>query len=146
MIKIINQIREYKENHTDSELFTPDEEKRFCHVLEDVGRPNGVKIKAQTCIPEGVYDVAISRSSRFKKDMILLYNQDNQTVSRFGISFSGVRAHGGNDVDDSEGCPLTAYHSDLEGKVWGRASDDLLVKVQAWMDLGYKVKWVISSI
>ena len=144
-MKIINQIREYKESHTDSELYACDDSERFCYVLEDVGRPNGTKIKSETCIPEGVYNVAISRSSRFKKDMILLYNQEDKTVSRFGVSFSGVRAHGGNDIDDTEGCPLTAYHSDFNGKVWGRASDDLLLKIKNWIDDGQEVLWVISS-
>lgn len=145
-MKIINQIRTYKQDHTDSELYSPTQPTRFCHVLEDVGRPHGVKIDAETCIPEGVYNVIINRSTRFNKDMILLFNQEDKTVYRFGISFSGVRAHGGNDVDNTEGCPLVAYNSDLNGKVWGRASDDLLLIIRDWIDSGEEVRWIISSI
>lgn len=143
-MKIINHIRSYEHDHTEGTLYV--DQDRFCHVLEDVGRPVGVKIKAETCIPEGVYSVAVTRSTRFKKDMILLYNQKDQTVSRFGADFSGVRAHGGNNVDDTEGCPLLNYHTDSKGSQWGRASDDLCAKIVEWIDGGHDVKWVISSI
>lgn len=141
--KFILHIRDYLDEHTEGDLYVEDD--WFCHVLEDVGRPPGVKIDAKTCIPEGVYSVVINRSARFKKDMILLYNQKDKTVSRFGVGFSGVRAHGGNDVDDTEGCPLLNYNTDERGKQWGRASDDLLLKVRGWIDSGYDVLWVITS-
>ena len=144
-MKIINQIREYKKDHTDSDLYIPDHDDRFCYVLEDAGRPNGVKVKAETCIPEGVYNVVISRSARFKKDMILLYNQKDQSVYRYGAKFTGVRVHCGNSMENTEGCPLANYHSDGQGKAWGRASDDLLIKVREWIDSGEEVLWVISS-
>ncbi len=145
-MKIINQIREYKKHHTDSELYLPDHDDRFCYVLEDAGRPNGVKVQAETCIPEGVYRVEISRSNRFKKDMILLYNQEDKSVYRYGARFTGVRVHGGNSIDNTEGCPLANYHSDGEGKAWGRASDDILAKIREWNFIGHVVLWVISSI
>ncbi len=144
--RFINQIREYKKDHTDSDLFVQGKDERFCFVLEDVGRPMGVKIPANTCIPEGVYDVAITYSHRFKREMILLFNAEDQKVYRFGVEFTGVRAHGGNDVDDTEGCPLTAYNSDGNGTVYGRADRELQAIIKDWMDEGFQVKWVISSI
>ena len=144
-MKIINHFREYKQEHTDGELYIPTQSARFCHVLEDIGRPHGVKIDAETCIPEGIYSVIINKSHRFNKDMILLFNQEDKSIYRFGVSFTGVRAHGGNNIHNSEGCPLIAYNSDLNGKIWGRASDDLLLIIQDWIDSGETVKWVISS-
>lgn len=142
-VKFIIHIREYENDHTEGNLFVEDD--WFCHVLEDVGRPDGVKIVAETCIPEGIYNVEISRSTRFKKDMLLLSNTSEKTVVRKGVRFTGVRAHGGNTVDNTEGCPLLNFNTDERGKQWGRASDDLLTKVRGWIDSGYEVKWVISS-
>lgn len=143
MINFLIQIRDYRKDYTQSDLYVDGE--RFCYILEDVGRPHGVKVYAETCIPEGVYDVVVSHSPRFQKDMILLYNAAGQMVKRFGVEFAGVRVHGGNDVDDSEGCPLAAYQTGENGKVWDRASDDLCNKVKQWIDKGEKVKWIITS-
>jgi len=144
MTKIINQIREYHEDYTESELYLPDGN-RFCYVLEDVGRPVGVKVPAQTCIPAGVYRVIVSRSNRWNKDMLLIYNNPaDLSVERGGVKFTGIRPHGGTDVDDSGGCPLCAFHSDHNGKVWKRASDALFEIVKGWIDEGEEVLWVIS--
>ena len=141
---IITTLREYHPSFTESAMYI-DGGNRFCWVLEDVGRPHGVKVPRETCIPEGHYRVVISISSRWNKPMLLLYNTNEQTVERFGVEFTGVRAHGGNDVDDTEGCPLCAYNTDHNGKVWTRASDDLLIKVQQAIDAGEEVHWVITE-
>jgi len=141
---IINQLRTYHEDFTESELFINGND-RFCYVLEDVGRPYGVKVPRETCIPEGHYIVTISISTRWNKPMLLLYNTRERTVERFGVTFTGIRMHGGNDVDDTEGCPLTAYKSDHKGKVWDRASDDLLELVRDAMDNGEKVELFINE-
>lgn len=66
-----------------------------CYTLEDVVRPE--KIKAQTAIPVGEYDVVITMSNRFKKLLPLLRNVPN---------FDGVRIHAGNTDSDTEGCIL----------------------------------------
>lgn len=82
----------------------------FGYTLEDAWRAPGVKIKHETCIPIGQYRITISRSYRWKKDMILVYNTDDYLVSAGGISFSGIRIHGGNTVEDTSGCILIAEH------------------------------------
>ncbi|MFZ3193746.1 MAG: DUF5675 family protein [Moraxellaceae bacterium] len=69
--------------------------KRIAYTLEDVVRP--VKIAARTAIPPGTYDLRISLSNRFKKEL-------PEVLAVPG--FSGVRIHGGNTHENTEGCPL----------------------------------------
>ena len=69
-------------------------------TCEDTDRKleaGGVKIPAHTAIPRGTYEVVVSMSNRFKKRMVEIKNVPG---------FSGIRIHGGNTHDDTEGCPL----------------------------------------
>ena len=148
---IIEQIREYRDKYTLSEMFISqhgviesDGPTRFCYVLEDVGRPYGIKIKDATCIPEGSYYVDITHSSRWDKPMLILYNKFDRSIERSGIRFTGIRPHGGNDVYDTSGCPLCGYNSDNRGKIWTRSSDDLLDLVRSAKESGESVIWLIN--
>ena len=67
----------------------------YCHTLEDVVRDE--KIKHEPAIPYGKYEVVISWSNRFKRQMPLLINVPN---------FEGVRIHSGNTDKDTSGCIL----------------------------------------
>ena len=71
----------------------------FGYCLEDRVRPKGVKIKGETAIPAGRYEVTVTMSNRFKRMMPLFVDVDG---------FSGVRIHGGNTSADTEGCLLIA--------------------------------------
>lgn len=88
---------EYAPGSTRGELYANDE--HFCLTLEDAVRPAGVKIPKRTAIPEGTYKVRLSFSNRFKRVLPEILNVPG---------FSGVRMHGGNDHEDTEGCPLVA--------------------------------------
>jgi len=139
---IVNQLRTYEQDCTESELYINGIQ--YCYVLEDVGRPHGVKIDEETCIPEGHYKAVITRSTRFKKDMILLYNTEEKTVERFGVRFTGIRVHGGNTIEHTAGCPLVGFKR-AQGKVYNSASDELLKRVQTAIDAGESIDWIITE-
>ena len=142
---IITQIvQDYDREFTESTLHI-NGQTRFCYVLEDPKQLRGVKIAGKTCIPEGCYEVSITTSARWEKPMMILHNAPDFSVDRDGIRFTGIRPHGGNDVDDTDGCPLCAYESNHTGAVWRRASDDLFDIVQAAINRGEKVLWVKTS-
>lgn len=66
-----------------------------CVTLEDPVRPE--KIKGVTAIPAGTYNVDISYSNKFKRDMPRLENVPD---------FEGILIHWGNTAKDTEGCIL----------------------------------------
>lgn len=141
---IITQFRTYHQDFTESELFI-NGGKRYCYALEDVGRPANVKIPAETCIPEGHYSVVINYSTRFNRYMLLMFNQKDHSVTQSGIRFTGIRAHGVNDVGDTAGCVGLAFKTDHLGKVWDKASDDLFRLVKKFIDQGERIDWIITQ-
>ena len=78
-----------------------------CFILEDrdrglkkemtISELTGKKIHGETAIPEGRYEIAITRSERFKKPLPLLLDVP---------AFAGIRIHPGNTAADTEGCLL----------------------------------------
>lgn len=86
------------------------ENQYLCNILEDKFRGNDLskkKVKGQTCIPEGTYQIILTYSNRFKKNLPLLLNVP---------FFDGVRIHSGNNAEHSEGCLLPGVNREV-GKV-----------------------------
>lgn len=82
----------------------------FCDTIEDKFRGNDLKNKkvaGETCIPYGVYDVKITYSPKYKKNMPQLLDVPY---------FTGIRIHSGNTAKDSEGCVIVGIKSE-NGKV-----------------------------
>ena len=104
--------------------------KYFSDVLEDPDRGltdtmsleeiKKIKIKGNTCIPYGTYNVTITYSPRFKKNLPLLNNVKG---------FDGIRIHSGNTPQDTEGCLLLGLN-----KVKGRVVDSK-VTVNKFIDI-----------
>ena len=89
---------------------------RKVYVLEDVARPQGVKIPSETAIWEGDYWLTITYSGRFKRDMPLIYNDEKTLACISGDKrFDGVRQHIGNTDADTEACQLLGYTRNNSG-------------------------------
>lgn len=74
----------------------------FCHCVEDQDRQletfgPSAKVKGRTAIPRGTYALSLSFSHRFQKVLPILANVP---------CFDGIRIHGGNRAEDSQGCLL----------------------------------------
>lgn len=118
----------FSDDTTLGKLYLNDE--YFCETLEDAARAYGVKIPAETAIPTGHYKVKISLSSRFKRKMPMIYTEDNgYELINGGISFKGIRMHGGNTHKNTEGCVLVAYRRVNDKTIQGTAEKDLTMKL-----------------
>lgn len=88
---------EYNEDCTIGSLYLDNE--FICNTLEDKVRDlsKEKKIKNETAIPAGVYDVILNYSPRFKGIYPRLLNVPY---------FTGILIHKGNSAEDSSGCIL----------------------------------------
>lgn len=71
----------------------------FCDTLEDRCRDldKEEKVMNETAIPEGIYEVIVNVSVKFKRKLPLLLNVPH---------FTGIRIHRGNTDKDTSGCIL----------------------------------------
>lgn len=132
--------RKYKkERYTIGKLYING--KPFCETLEDKDRGlkkempeeqlRKMKVKAETAIPSGTYNVIITYSPKYKKTMPLL----------LGVpAYEGVRIHSGNTHKDTEGCILVGENKEV-GKVLNSryTFNKLFTKLQAAIDRGETV-------
>ena len=72
--------------------------------LEEIKK---IKIKGNTCIPYGIYNVTITYSAKFKRKLPLINNVKG---------FDGIRIHSGNTPTDTSGCILPGFNK-VKGKV-----------------------------
>lgn len=114
----------YTDKSTIGSLFIGD---RFeCYTLEDVVRPS--KIKGETAIDAGKYEVIVNFSNRFQQPMPLLLNVPE---------FLGVRIHSGNYASHTEGCLLCGSGKG-ENAVWDsrKAYKKLFRSIQMGLEVG----------
>ena len=121
--------------------------KYFSDVLEDPDRGSTdtmsleeikkIKIKGNTCIPYGTYNITITYSPRFKKNLPLLNNVKG---------FDGIRIHSGNKPQDTEGCLLPGFNK-VKGQVIDSrvTTDKLIAQIQQALDKGEKVTITITK-
>jgi hypothetical protein len=101
-----------------------------CFTLEDVVRA-GEKVYGETAIPAGVYNVVVTPSNRFKRDLPLIENVPN---------FEGIRIHPGNTAADTHGCILVGAAKGPDYVSHSReAFDALFKKIKESLGAGEKV-------
>ena len=102
----------------------------FCDTLEDTDRGLNAamsvdeilakKIKAQTAIPTGKYDVILTFSPRFKRVLPLLLNVPG---------YQYIRVHNGKRPDSTEGCLLVGENKVKGQVINSRATLERLMSV-----------------
>lgn len=109
-------IRKYrKDAYTIGQLYANG--KFVCNTIEDVDRGLNnnmslaavlkVKVPNETAIPTGTYQLIVSMSPKFKRELIEV---------RGVVGFSGIRIHRGNTAADSAGCIIVGINTE-KGKV-----------------------------
>jgi len=108
----------------DSTGFMTINDKHFSWTLEDPVRFTPKKYGI-TAIPEGIYQVKVTYSPTFKREMPLI----------IGVPwFSGIRMHGGNTHKNTLGCPLTAKNRSISASgstIWGSREKELTRRLKA---------------
>jgi hypothetical protein len=111
--------------------------KQECYTLEDRVREvkdkpvAEWKVAGETAIPQGIYNVIVTESQRFKRELPLLENVPG---------FVGVRIHPGNTAADTEGCILVGVGKTADSVTESRrAFDRLFVKIKESLGCGEKV-------
>jgi hypothetical protein len=125
----------YTESSTIGRLFVNGEFE--CYTLEDCARAEGVKIPGATCIPAGIYQVAINYSNRFRRTMPQLLEVPG---------FAGIRIHSGNTQADTQGCILVGQSrvEDFVGR--SRAAfRKLFARLQAAVAAGRDVRITVKD-
>ena len=99
-----------------------------CAICEDKvreiqGAPvESWKVAGETAIPAGTYNVVITYSNRFKRDLPLVENVPG---------FTGIRIHPGNTSEDTAGCLLPGCGKTAKGVTNSKvAFKDLFAKLQ----------------
>ena len=116
--------------------------KYFCDTLEDIDRGltdsmsdsyiATIKVINQTAIPIGTYKVTITYSNRFKKLLPLINNVKG---------FSGIRIHSGNTKEDTSGCILVGFNTEVGKVVNSKVTYDKLFNLlQDNLNKGEQVK------
>lgn len=98
----------------------------ICYTLEDVARPDNVKVLKETCIPAGDYKFLINYSQRFKRALPLIYSSDDLSIGSGNASWKGIRIHPGNSNEDTEGCVLVGM---APGHDWVTGSREAMDKL-----------------
>lgn len=100
--------------------------KPLCFTCEDPVRL--IKVARVTAIPAGQYEVIVSRSVRFGRDLPEILSVPD---------FSGVRIHPGNTAEDTEGCILPGTHAGIDEVQNSRiAFDQLFERIRAAVSHG----------
>jgi len=116
-----------------------------CYCLEDTVRGVGIKVPKFTAIPEYIYKVSYRYSPTFKRDMLMLYTEEDMcTIIAHGITFKYVYSHGGNKHEDTDGCIIVGKNRD-ENEIYNSAERDIFDIVYPELKDNRKVIWRVIN-
>lgn len=117
-----------KETYTIGNLYI--DGKFFCNTVEDKVRdlnkdgdlldPGETKVYGETAIPYGTYEVEVTYSPKFRRDLPLIKNVPH---------FEGVRIHKGNWASNSHGCPIVGENKVKGGVINSTPYEEKLTKI-----------------
>ena len=108
-----------------------------CWTLEDVVRPDGVKVYGETAIPYGRYKIIVTFSNRFQRELPLLLAVPG---------FEGIRIHPGNTAADTHGCILVGGEKTATSVLYSRfAFDQLFNKIRNAIRNGEEVWLTVKT-
>jgi len=131
---------DYPNVTTFGKLYDP-EGNYVCETLEDIVRGWGIKHGGTTAIPHTQggepYKLLVSMSQRFKRRMVMIYTEKNgYELKRNGISFKGIRIHGGNRSNNTWGCLLVASRRVDKETIQGTQEAKVLALVESYLAKG----------
>ena len=86
----------------------------LCWILEDKGRPPGVKVPGETRIPAGIYPIRLYTAGRFHRTYAKRWDWHRGMLEIVGIpGFSCVLIHPGNTIRDTRGCLLPGLTAEI---------------------------------
>lgn len=94
----------------------------------------GTKVPKRTAIPRGYYRMTVSMSNRFKRLMPELLDVPQ---------FSGIRIHGGNTHEDTEGCPLLGAEKTMTGVRDCKEVNARLIKLIHGIEAAGDEAWIV---
>lgn len=120
-----------------------------CYTLEDEERD--VKVKHETAIPEGIYDIKLRTVGGFHERYSKRYPEIHKGMLELQDvpNFKYILIHVGNDDDNTSGCILVGNKADATKEYIGSSSDAykaLYPKVLKAIEAGEDVKIKIRSL
>lgn len=142
----------YGDDSTVGRLYDRTEEpgKFLCWTLEDERRQ--VKVKGETCIPEGVYRIVLRTEGGMHGKYAERYGKRHRGMLWLQKvpDFEWVYIHKGNTDDDTDGCVLVGETVEMHGGEFAvynseRAYLALYDRIVAAMDRGEDVTFTVSE-
>lgn len=148
--KYFDLVRDtYRDLTTLGTITCPDGSKFY--TLEDCVRAEGIKDKGNTAIPANefmnAYSMKVTFSQRFQRKMVMIFtDSDEVTLESRGISFKGIRIHGGNSAADVQGCIAVAKNRINDTRIQGTQEAVITGLVDKYTSEGYECRLRVRNL